>query len=236
LTDLLDIAQRLIHPAVQALLLGLLSLALVLRRRHVPAACVGAVALAWLWAASTPALALALRGGMAEPGGEHLARADAIVVLGGGRLPRTDWSQPTTRAGMGLALWRGGYAPLLLVSGSDQARTLAEGYAAAGVPMRDLRVEAASNNTHENARNSAELLAASGASDVLLVTSAIHMPRAAASFRKQGLRVSPVPTPDGHRRLLSAPRWLPRRDALSLTARCLRERLALWVYHLRGWA
>lgn len=229
-------AARLTHPAVQALLLGVISLVFVVRRRPVPAACVGLVALAWLWVASTPALALALRGSLAAPEQDHPTQADAIVVLGGGILPRVDWSQPTTRAGKGLALWREGYAPLLLVSGSDQAHTLAEGYAAAGVPVQDLRVEGSSRNTHENARNSAALLASSGASDILLVTSAIHMRRAAASFRKEGIRVSPVPTSDRHSVLLLAPRWLPRRDALTLTARCLRERLALWVYHLRGWA
>jgi uncharacterized SAM-binding protein YcdF (DUF218 family) len=227
---------RLIHPAVQALLLGVVSLCLVFKRRPVPAAWVGVIALSWLWVASTPAFALALRSTLATPGQERPARADAIVVLGGGMLPRTDWARPTTRAGQGLVLWRAGYAPLLLVSGSDQARSLAEGYAAAGVPARDLRVEDTSRNTHENALNSSAMLAANGASDVLLVTSAIHMRRASASFRKEGLRVWPVPTVDTSQRLLLAPRWLPRRDALTLTARCLRERVALWFYHLRGWA
>ncbi|NID14862.1 YdcF family protein [Luteibacter yeojuensis] len=234
--EVMDMAARLTHPAVQALLLGIVSLVLVVRRRPMAAAWSGAVALAWLWVASTPAVALALRDTLAAPAPDHPARADAIVVLGGETLPRIDWSQPTTRAGKGLALWRDGYAPLLLVSGRDQARTLAEGYAAAGVPMQDLRVDGSSRNTHENARNSATLLAASGASDILLVTSAIHMRRAAASFRKEGVNVSPVPASDAHAVLLLAPRWLPRRDALTLTARCLRERLALWVYHLRGWA
>ena len=235
LIEFLDMAARLTHPAVQALLLGVLSLVLVFRQRPMPAACVGFVALVWLWVASTPALALALRSTLAVPEQEHPTRADAIVVLGGETLPRIDWTQPTTRAGKGLTLWRAGYAPLLLVSGRDQARTLAESYAAAGVPMHDLRMEATSRNTHENARNSAALLASSGASDILLVTSAIHMPRAAAAFRKEGIRVSPVPAADADERLLRVPRWLPRRDALSVTARCLRERLALWVYHLRGW-
>ncbi|HEY4291451.1 YdcF family protein [Luteibacter sp.] len=234
--EFLDLAVKLVHPAVQALLLGVLSLFFVFKRRPVPAAWLGAIALTWLWLASTPALALALKGTLATPQQDRPTQADAIVVLGGGLLPRADWSQPTTRAGKGLTLWRDGYAPLLLVSGSDQALMLAEGYAAAGVPTRDLRVERTSRNTHENARNSAALLASSGASDILLVTSAIHMRRAAASFRKEGVNVSPIPTPDPYSVLLLAPRWLPRRDALSLTARCLREQLALWVYHLRGWA
>jgi hypothetical protein len=44
-----------------------------------------------------------------------------------------------------------------------------------------------------------------------------------------------VPADDGHAKLVVAPAWLPRRDALTLTARCLREYLALMVYHWRGW-
>jgi uncharacterized SAM-binding protein YcdF (DUF218 family) len=235
LIEVLDMA-RLTHPAVQTLLLGVVSLVLAFRRHPVLAIWSGVVALAWLWLASTPALALALREGMVTPAPAHPSHADAIVVLGGETLPRIDWSQPTTRAGKGLALWRDGYAPLLVVSGKDEARMLAEGYTAAGVPVRDLRVEETSRNTHENARNSALLLASSGVSDILLVTSPIHMRRAAASFRKEGVNVSPVPASDAIGLLLLAPRWLPRRDALTLTARCLRERVALWVYHLRGWA
>jgi len=235
LTELLDMAERLTHPAVQSLLLGALSLALVFRRRPGLAVCAGTLAVAWLWIASTPALALALRNTLAVTGETEPVHADAIVVLGGETLPRVAWSRVETRAGKGLALWRDGYAPLIVVSGSDQARTLAEGYAAAGVPVRDIRVETQSRNTHENARNSAAILAAGAASDILLVTSAIHMRRAAASFRKFGIKVLPEPTDDAYRALLGAPAWLPRRDALSLTAQCLRERIALWVYHLRGW-
>lgn len=232
----LEMVERLTHPALQALLLGVLSLAYVFRKRPVPAAWLGGVALVWIWVASTPAFALALRSTVVVPQDGRPVHADAIVVLGGGLLPRSDWAQPTTRAGKGLTLWREGYAPLLLVSGSDQAHALAEGYMAAGVPERDLRVEGTSRNTHENARNSAALLAAAGATDIVLVTSAIHMRRAAASFRKEGMKVSPAPTPDAYRSLRLASRWLPRRDALSLSARCLREGLALWAYHLRGWA
>jgi uncharacterized SAM-binding protein YcdF (DUF218 family) len=231
----LDIVESLTHPAVQSLLLGAVSLAMVFRRRHAMAAWAGAIALAWVWFASTPALALALRTTLATTGPAQPPHADASVVLGGETRPLADWSSAKTRAGKGLALWRAGYAPLLVVSGSDQARAIAEGYAAAGVPVRDIRVDARSRNTHENARDSAAILAASGASEVLLVTSATHMRRASAAFRKMGIKVWPEPTDETHAALYGAPGWLPRRDALTLTARCLYERIALWAYHLRGW-
>jgi uncharacterized SAM-binding protein YcdF (DUF218 family) len=235
LPEAADMVGRLTHPAVQGLLLALLSTALVLWRRPRTAVLVAALALAWIWVASTPALALRLRNGLATVAGLSTPHADAIVVLGGGKLPVSDWSRTTTRAGRGLTLWRDGFAPLLLVSGSDQADDLARGFVLSGVPDDHLRVESRSMNTHENARNSAAILKADGLSDVLLVTSAIHMRRAAGCFRHEGIVVTPVPADDGHARLVDAPAWLPRRDALTLTARCLREYLALWVYHRRGW-
>lgn len=231
----MDIAPRLLHPALQALLLAGLSMALVLLRKHVPALVTALVAVTWIWLASTPAVALALRDALVTPAAGATPRADAIVVLGGGKLPVNDWSRATTRAGKGLALWRAGLAPLLLVSGSDQAQTLAQGYEVSGVPARDLRIEDASTNTHENARNSAALLRANGSSEILLVTSPIHMRRAAAAFRHEGLAVSAVPTADAHAMLERAPSWLPRRDALTLTARCLHEYVAVWIYRQRGW-
>jgi uncharacterized SAM-binding protein YcdF (DUF218 family) len=230
-----DIVGRLTHPAVQALLLAILATVLVLWRRPRAAALSATLALVWIWIASTPALALSLREGLATASAASPPHADAIVVLGGGKLPVTDWSRTTTRAGRGLTLWRDGFAPVLLVSGSDQADDLARGFALAGVPGGDLRIESSSVNTHENARNSTVILKASGLSDILLVTSAIHMRRAAACFRHEGIAVTPVPADDGHARLAEAPAWLPRRDALTLTARCLREYLALRVYRWRGW-
>lgn len=231
----MDIAARLLHPAVQALLLAVLSTAFVLWRRPRAACALAAIALAWIWTASTPALALRLREGLVSDLPTASARADAIVVLGGGKLPASDWSHTTTRAGMGLSLWRAGWAPLVLVSGSDQAMDLAQGFELSGVPDHDLRIEGTSQNTHENARNSAAILRADGLHDVLLVTSAIHMRRAAGCFRHEGIGVTPVAADDRHARLAASPSWIPRRDALTLTARSLHEYVALWVYKRRGW-
>ncbi|HEY4092555.1 MAG TPA: YdcF family protein [Luteibacter sp.] len=226
---------RLLHPAVQALLLGLLAAACVLARKPRIALSAGLLAVAWIWVASSPAVALLLRQGLVATT-TGTPRADAIVVLGGGALPIGPWNETATRAGIGLSLWQEGYAPVMLVSGVDQARTLASGYARSGVPANDLRVEATSANTHENARNAAALLHADGLGNILLVTSPIHMRRAAASFRHEGIHVSPAPADDDdHALLATSARWLPRREALTMTARCLREYAALWLYARRGW-
>jgi len=233
--DLTDLAMRLLHPATQGLLLGVLSLTCVLARRPRAALGLGIVALAWVWIASTPALAMSLRATLAAPPDDGRVRADAIVVLGGDTLPMGDWARTRTRAGKGLALWRTGRAPLMLVSGSDQAKQLAEGYAVSGVPAERLLVEGASDNTRENARDSATILRSHGARSILLVTSSIHMRRASGAFRQQGIDVVPVPVPEAYAAMADAPAWLPRRDALTLTARCLREHVALWAYGERHW-
>jgi uncharacterized SAM-binding protein YcdF (DUF218 family) len=231
----MDTADYLIHPAVQALLLAVLSTALVLWRRPRAACVIGLLAAAWLALASTPVLALRLREGLITGTAGVSSPADAIVVLGGGVLPAGDWSRPTTRAGMGLALWRAGRAPVLLASGSDQAVYLARGFAASGVPDSDLRVEDRSTDTHENARDTAALLRTEGLHRIVLVTSDIHMRRAAGCFRREGMRVIEAPADDPLADLVDAPRWLPRRDALTLTARSLHEYVALWMYRQRHW-
>lgn len=227
---------RLLHPAVQALLLALLAAGCVLARRPRIALMAGLFAVAWIWIASTPLLALHLRQALVLPMEKPVQRTDAIVVLGGGRIPAGRWADSGTRAGTGLGLWREGYAPRLFVSGSDQARKLADGYAYFGVPHDEIGVEAVSRNTHENARNTAALLRGDGLHDILLVTSPIHMRRAAGAFRHEGIGVTPVPADDDDDAMLvDATGWLPRREALTLTARCLREYVALWVYARRGW-
>lgn len=233
--DMADIAARLLHPAVQALLLGVCCVVLLWLRRERAALCAALLAAGWITLASMPAFALRVHRSLVGSAPVAITSADAIVVLGGGRLPVHDWSDTSTRAGRGLQLWQQRRAPVLLVSGSDQAFRLARGFVAAGVPIRDLRIEPTSINTHENAQHSAAILAAEGLTHVVLVTSAIHMQRAAGCFRREGVEVTPAPVDEEADRLRSAPVLMPDRDALSLTARCLRELLARWIYRRRGW-
>lgn len=233
--DVAHIAARLLHPAVQALLLGMLALGLVLLRKPCGALILALLAVCWISLASTPWFALGCRESLVTDARKPARTADAIVVLGGGKLPVYHWLRTNTRAGEGFALWHAGFAPVLLVSGSDQAVALSRGLQDAGVPSSALRVESRSTNTHENARESASLLRAEGRTDVILVTSAIHMQRAAGAFRHEGLVVLPAPVDEDYAVLSAATPWLPRREALTLTARCLREHVAIWLYRRRGW-
>jgi len=92
-------------------------------------------------------------------------------------------------------------SPLVIITGGDsdtpEARQLADfmaGFAGElGIPPTAIIVEKESENTHFSAVNVAALCRQRNIQHVLLVTDAVHMRRAAAAFRAQGLSVSPVP-------------------------------------------
>ncbi len=79
-----------------------------------------------------------------------------------------------------------------------------------GVDIDAVWLEDRSRNTAENARFSAEVLQGRGVERVLLVSHAIHLPRAVAAFEQTGLEVIPAPTRfhrfrEGNRLLLVLP-------------------------------
>jgi uncharacterized SAM-binding protein YcdF (DUF218 family) len=99
-------------------------------------------------------------------------------------------------------LWRAGKVQTIIVTGGNlpwpRASTTDAGFAAEllqayGVPPDSIIVESNSRNTHENAINTAAIWRERHFRSGLLVTSATHMPRAIASFRKSGLDVAPWP-------------------------------------------
>lgn len=91
-------------------------------------------------------------------------------------------------------------------------------------------------NTRENAINTAVIWRERGCSG-LLVTSATHIPRALASFRKAGLDVAPWPADfRGRYPPVSVFDFLPDASALEITTTAIKEWLGLAVYRLRGWA
>ena len=124
-----------------------------------------------------------------------LTKAGAIVVLGcrldaeGGARERL-----RRRVARAVELYRAGVAPLLLLSGGGdrpvaEAETMRELALAAGVPAGALLCEAASNNTVENALNSARLLGERDITRILLVSDRTHLPRATLLFRLAGIEV-----------------------------------------------
>jgi uncharacterized SAM-binding protein YcdF (DUF218 family) len=103
-----------------------------------------------------------------------------------------------------------------------------------GVPESKIWIEVKSRSTLENAEYAAELLRARGISRVVLVTEAIHMPRAERCFRKQGIYVIPAPCCFFHLRL-DWQHFLPGWRAIESNEQVLHEFVGLAWYRLRGW-
>jgi uncharacterized SAM-binding protein YcdF (DUF218 family) len=190
-----------------------------------------------------------------------LPEADVIVVLSGGTLSQ-QYPRPTVevdgdgdRLIYAAMLYRQGAAAHLLLSGG-RIDWLSTGNAAAedmatvsellGVPRQVMWLETTSRNTHENAVNSRAILEAKGIQRIILVTSAAHMPRSIALFRKQGFDVIPAPsdfsaTQAEFDRLKTGGvgTWLlsmlPSAGNLSLVSGLLKEYIGMLVYKLYGW-
>jgi uncharacterized SAM-binding protein YcdF (DUF218 family) len=133
--------------------------------------------------------------------------AQAIVVLGGGRLgnaPEYDGrdipgSIALHRLRYAAALHRQSTLPILVTGGQPDGSAASEAEIMARVLREDFAVpvqwlEQASDNTAENAQFSAMILRKAGVRRVLLVTDAMHMQRAKLAFEQAGLDVLPAPT------------------------------------------
>jgi len=252
---LTKVLTRLVLPLDLTLLLLLVAAACVAIGRRRAAGALLLLAIAMLWAFSAPAVADRLRGSLERVHPplpiEATPRADAIVVLGGGvgpaRPPRLvpDLGASADRVLHAARLYRAGKAPLVIASGGRPpwagAGTEAEAMGLLlrewGVPERALLLEDTSRNTRENALAVREALGDRADRRVLLVTSALHMPRAMAVLRSAGVRAVPAPADieitDGP----SSPvlQWLPDARALEGSTRALHERLGILVYRARGW-
>jgi uncharacterized SAM-binding protein YcdF (DUF218 family) len=139
-------------------------------------------------------------------------RAQAIVILGGGsaRESAAEYGmQPAAGGGLleriayGAYLARRTSLPVLVTGTPLEAQAMRASLARDfGVQVR--WVEERSRDTFENAQFSAPILRAAGVERILLVTSAVHEPRAAAEFSAAGLQVDPAPV-----RVWSQPRYTP---------------------------
>ena len=173
-------------------------------------------------------------------------------MLGGGIRPISgdlvypDLGPAADRVLHAARLYRAGKAPLIIISagnvwGDSDMQSEAEAsrkvLGTLGVRREAIVVEGGSRNTRQNAILTARIAAERGIRRILLVTSAWHMPRAAAAFRRTELDVAPAAA--DHAGLAATPRILrilPQAGALSLSTRALSEYLGLLVYRLRGWA
>jgi len=254
-----NLASKLLDPLTDPLVLAILLLLCALlfwRWRRVALGLI-AGALALLLVCSSKigerALVVSLENQYRDTGMD-VPPAQAIVVLGGAvRMPSgvhrssglTDGSDRLLTA---FRLYRAGKAPVIFCSGGENPLTASQGAGPESVRMAELleewsipaaavRIETGSINTRENALRSFQVLAPLGIRRILLVTSAMHMPRAAATFRKAGFEVIAVPADfrSGYGEPSLLTRWIPGTGNLMDTTEALHEWLGVGIYRLWGW-
>lgn len=192
---------------------------------------------------------------------ETYPQTDVIVVLGGTTgsaiYPRqiVDIGGAGDRMIYAAHLYHRGVAPALLLTGGyitwmnerdAPANDMAEILKMLDVPEDALWYETESRNTYENATNTHQILAEKGIDRIVLVTSAMHMPRAVCLFEKQGFDVIPAPTDYNITQADWDRLWepslttqlfnlLPSVGNLSDTTAALKEYIGIVIYGLRGW-
>lgn len=180
-----------------------------------------------------------------------LPACDAIVQLGGSSQPSpreaggVHLSFGGDRILMGLELARLGKAPVLCLGGGFAPKGSTYGNEADAVKRAiDERKMTAvevislggSLDTRHEALHIQQLAAERGWQRVLLVTSAFHMPRAAATFRHFGVDVVPAPCNFltdhwGPQKALRIPTW----DGFQTFSIWLHEKIGWLEYRRRGW-
>jgi len=127
----------------------------------------------------------------------RLEPSDAIVVLGRGGADSDGilTNRSLRRVVRGIDLYRQGFAPLLVFSGSfEEIRERANVARALGVPGPAILSAPAARTTREEAEEVRKLLLPLGRKNVLLVSDPIDMPRARALMERAGFTVRPAPT------------------------------------------
>jgi len=193
------------------------------------------------------------------PTGE-LPTAEAIVVLGGATRaayePRAavDLGEAGDRVVHAVRLYRQQKAPLILVNGgridwsgggTPESEDIASLLRFMGVKSEDIIQESESLNTYQNAVFAKKILSKRGINRILLVTSAMHMPRSLAIFKHQGFDVTAAPTDflvtKGEIKAIgSTPKsavlnLLPDSRNLEKFTLALKEYIGMIIYRLRGW-
>ncbi len=125
----------------------------------------------------------------------RVQKSEAIVVLGAGVNPDGSLNPASlVRLIHGVVLYRTGWAPVMVVSGTPaEAQTRARLAYALGVPPAAIVGEISSHTTRDEAQRIGALLRARGVKTILLVTNTRHLLRATRLFQNQGLVVSAVP-------------------------------------------
>jgi len=181
---------------------------------------------------------------------EMPAAVDAIVVLGGSSLSRvsaargvSELNDAADRLTDAVVLARrypearvvfSGGSGLLETAGETEAETAGRFLLAMGIAPERLVLEDQARNTDENADLTAALLS-ENVGNIILVTSAFHMPRSVGLFRQVGIEVIAWPT--DYRSAGTESFGLDLANPihnLNTTSIALKEWIGLAVYHWTG--
>jgi len=230
------------------------ALFLFLIKRKLIASLVLLFGLTWVLAWSMPVTALYAGGWLENRHSQQTPNlekptVDAIVVLGGHvQGNRANWFEPydrqsvISRESRAASLYFAGRAPLILLSGgalegniSDTA-TMARSLQQMGIPAEAIVQETQSQNTLENAELTDQTLSALQKKRILLVTSAIHMPRAMLAFESTSIEAWPAPLP-AQIKWNSPPQrsiWQPDLQTLLASRSIIKEYAGLLFYWVGG--
>jgi len=170
---------------------------------------------------------------------EQVKNAKSIVVLAGhaesdSYLPISSVVSSSTafRLMEAIRLWRVIEGSSILISGTGSTPELMkEVLISLGVPGQVVLIENKSRNTYDSAANVYQMV---GTNDIILVTSAGHMPRSLGVFKKNGM--DPIPAPTDY---LTAPNflvagYLPTASHLEYTDLAVHEYLGMFWYKVTG--
>lgn len=156
---------------------------------------------------------------------------------------RVYFQQNADRLLQTMALFQQGKFDTLLISGGgatalrsdlQEAQVLYTYLKSINFPIEKVKIEDQSRNTAESAQLAGDFI--SKQEPVLLITSASHMPRAAACFEKQGFKVKPFPTvyhtTDGN---LTPAMFLPSYEALMKWHILFKEWMGYAAYKIAGY-
>lgn len=213
-------------------------------------------AIALLWVCSSPVFAGWLLGALER---QYPARAladtpeaEVVIVLGGAIgqpvPPRVDidLTAASDRVLHASRLYRAGKARRVVVAAGNipwirsvkpEAELIRDLLVEWGVPSNAIEILGGSRNTYENAVEVRDYRARRNFQSALLVTSAAHMPRAMAVFRRLGIPVTAsttdVEVTDALATDLMA--WLPDAGALAVTTAAVKEWVGIGAYRMLGY-
>jgi uncharacterized SAM-binding protein YcdF (DUF218 family) len=168
-----------------------------------------------------------------------------IVYLGVSSYDHIEFNEHVERVLTGVSFVKRGIADKLLIVGGSGSLSAVRGSEAAllrtfvlefGLRDEQVLTEQTSRNTYENAVYAAEIIRAGQYRDLVLITSALHIQRAAAAFHKQGLfpDLYPVDFQSSDRRG-NVFDFYPSPKILHLATQVMHEWIGRVMYRLQGY-